>query len=475
MENNLNKMMRNVKAFSPPRKIIASLNSALEDIAGPSYQGGSSSYSDLEDNVAKRRKVGMKQYEVHSSSKRGEREVEQEGAVRNNHQAYGDYNLGAGRDNFQVYGDYNNCQAYGDYNLGIDFLEVEKKIKLKRRKKKKGEGPILLWEVWEEEQEKWIEENILKDVDLENHNEVVAETVDAPSDVVMPLLRYQKEWLAWALKQEESATRGGILADEMGMGKTIQAIALVLAKREIRRAIGDPDGQPLPCSSSGLPEIKGTLVICPLVAVIQWVSEIERFTTKGSNKILVYHGAKRGKSLQQFSEYDFVITTYSIVESEYRKNVMPPKKKCEWCGKLFYERKMNIHLKYFCGPDAVKTDKQSKQKRKGPKISLNKLKHKSASTEDQEDESMGVKDKGTCKKTGKREKEPGVCSSKDNSADVEESILRKNSILHAVKWDRIILDEVRSACSLSKPFVCACSLSSFLELGIFVTSQSSAG
>ncbi|XP_058220285.1 DNA repair protein RAD16 isoform X3 [Rhododendron vialii] len=429
MENNLNKMMRNVKAFSPPRKIIASLNSALKDIAGPSYQGGSSSDSDLEDYVTKRRKVGMKKDEVHSSSKRGEREVEQEGAVRNNYQACGDYN---------------NYQAYGDYNLGIDFLEVERKIKLKRRKKKKGEGPILLWEVWEEEQEKWIEENILKDVDLENHNEVVAETVDAPSDVVMPLLRYQKEWLAWALKQEESATRGGILADEMGMGKTIQAIALVLAKREIRRAIGDPDGQPLPCSSSGLPEIKGTLVICPLVAVIQWVSEIERFTTKGSNKILVYHGAKRGKSLQQFSEYDFVITTYSIVESEYRKNVMPPKKKCEWCGKAFYDRKMNIHLKYFCGPDAVKTDKQSKQKRKGPKLSLNKLKHKSASTEGQEDESMGVKDKGTCKKSGKRdntEKEPGVCSSKDNSADIEESILRKNSILHAVKWDRIILDE----------------------------------
>jgi len=58
----------------------------------------------------------------------------------------------------------------------------------------------------------------------------MSETAEAPSDLTMPLLRYQKEWLAWGLKQESSVSKGGILADEMGMGKTVQAIALVLAK-----------------------------------------------------------------------------------------------------------------------------------------------------------------------------------------------------------------------------------------------------
>ncbi len=31
-------------------------------------------------------------------------------------------------------------------------------------------------------------------------------------ELLMPLLPYQKEFLAWAIKQEQSAVRGGVLA-----------------------------------------------------------------------------------------------------------------------------------------------------------------------------------------------------------------------------------------------------------------------
>ena len=124
------------------------------------------------------------------------------------------------------------------------------------RTKKKPDGS-------EEEQERWINENLLEDVDLDHQNEVMTETAEASSDLTMPLIRYQKEWLAWALKQENSVIRGGILADEMGMGKTIQAIALVLAKREIHQMICEPDEpSPAPSSSMVLPAIRGTLVVC---------------------------------------------------------------------------------------------------------------------------------------------------------------------------------------------------------------------
>ncbi|KAK4724283.1 hypothetical protein R3W88_027062 [Solanum pinnatisectum] len=134
-------------------------------------------------------------------------------------------------------------------------------------------------------------------LDFNSQNEFITETIEQPSDLIMPLLRYQKEWLAWALKQEISIAKGGILADDMGMGKTIQAIALVLAKREIGQAISD--SSLLSPTLYILPVVKGALVICPVVALIQWFNEIDRFSTKGSNTILVYH-----------------------VETEYRKNIM---------------------------------------------------------------------------------------------------------------------------------------------------------
>jgi DNA repair protein RAD16 len=39
-----------------------------------------------------------------------------------------------------------------------------------------------------------------------------------PKDVLVSLLPFQLEGLNWLIKQEESIYKGGILADEMGMG-----------------------------------------------------------------------------------------------------------------------------------------------------------------------------------------------------------------------------------------------------------------
>ncbi|KAK7261116.1 hypothetical protein RIF29_27420 [Crotalaria pallida] len=205
----------------------------------------------------------------------------------------------------------------------LDLTGNEKKENAKKGSKK--DSPKLPWQVWEEEHKRWINENTLEDVKLDDQSDIMNGTAEASSDLTMPLRRYQKEWLFWALKQENSEFRGGILADEMGMGKTIQSIALVLAKRELHQMSCEPDESiPSPGSSKVVPVIKGTLVICPLAAVTTWVNEIGKFTSKGSTKVLVYHGSKRRKSVGQFSDYDFVITTYPTLGTEFKKDMSLP-------------------------------------------------------------------------------------------------------------------------------------------------------
>lgn len=73
------------------------------------------------------------------------------------------------------------------------------------------------------------------------------------------------------------------------MGKTIQTISLILS-----------DWSPSHPKGS-------TLVLAPTVAIMQWKSEIEKFT-KGF-KVLVYHGTNRISNVKEMENYDVVLTS----------------------------------------------------------------------------------------------------------------------------------------------------------------------
>ena len=99
-----------------------------------------------------------------------------------------------------------------------------------------------------------------------------------------------------------------------------------------------------------------TLVVCPVVAVIQWQHEIRRFTPPGSLRVMVYHGSGRAavaRALASSSENetaDIVLTTYSTLEVDYRKFMLPSKVTCKYCGKRLYpdRYKVQSHYAYIC-------------------------------------------------------------------------------------------------------------------------------
>ncbi|KAJ1882842.1 DNA repair protein rad16 [Coemansia sp. RSA 1722] len=135
---------------------------------------------------------------------------------------------------------------------------------------------------------------------LESQSE--PQKIEQPADLKIKLLPFQQEGVWWMSQQENTMFHGGILADEMGMGKTLQTIALLLVNR----------GKP-------------TLVVCPTVALLQWKAEIEAATDALS--ILVYYGDDRQKILdangvvdqEKLAQYDVILTTYAVMESGFRR------------------------------------------------------------------------------------------------------------------------------------------------------------
>ncbi|KAJ3505689.1 hypothetical protein NLJ89_g7288 [Agrocybe chaxingu] len=137
----------------------------------------------------------------------------------------------------------------------------------------------------------------LRDVwgDLEKGIPIVEpKKAEQPKNLKVTLLPFQQESLYWMRNQERGIWHGGMLADEMGMGKTIQIISLFVSDA-----------------------CRPNLVIAPTVAIMQWRNELEAHTE--GLKVLVWHGSSRESDVEALKKYDVVLTTYAVLESCFRK------------------------------------------------------------------------------------------------------------------------------------------------------------
>ncbi|KAK6585792.1 hypothetical protein PZA11_000849 [Diplocarpon coronariae] len=136
--------------------------------------------------------------------------------------------------------------------------------------------------------------------DLENLPKVGENSIEQPANISRELKPFQLQGVGWMAEMEKTPWAGGLLGDEMGMGKTIQAVTLIM---------------------SDFPAKQPSLVLIPPVAIMQWQSEIKDYTD-GNLKTFVFHGTNpvvKSMTYQKLLKYDVILMSYNSLESLYRR------------------------------------------------------------------------------------------------------------------------------------------------------------
>ncbi|NXS46590.1 TTF2 factor, partial [Balaeniceps rex] len=106
-------------------------------------------------------------------------------------------------------------------------------------------------------------------------------------------------------------------ADDMGLGKTVTMIALILAQKQLKTEKRKEKLEIwLSKNDSTVTPSHGTLVICPASLIHHWKKEMDRHVGCGKLRVYLYHGPNRDKHAEVLSEYDVVVTTYSLLSKE---------------------------------------------------------------------------------------------------------------------------------------------------------------
>lgn len=155
------------------------------------------------------------------------------------------------------------------------------------------------------------------------------------------LRHHQVQGAAWMKERElgNSEPLGGILADGMGLGKTVMALGLCVANKPTHQD-----------------EYKATLVVCTPALLNQWEKEIAKHITKGVfRRVMRHHSGNRQSGLgaiEDMQAADIVLTTYHEVMRSYPKTEIPEgvdsaEKLMNWWKSVWEEDRDILHKARF--------------------------------------------------------------------------------------------------------------------------------
>ncbi|XDG07064.1 hypothetical protein ABKA04_006679 [Annulohypoxylon sp. FPYF3050] len=116
--------------------------------------------------------------------------------------------------------------------------------------------------------------------------------------------------------EEPPQFHGGIIADPMGLGKTLTMISLAATDLDARSEFKISNvGNVIDRSS-----IPATLIIIPPPLIGTWEEQLTEHVFEGHLKFCRHHGKTRLKSLAQLQNTNVVLTTFHTVSSEWKAN-----------------------------------------------------------------------------------------------------------------------------------------------------------
>jgi SNF2 family DNA or RNA helicase len=129
------------------------------------------------------------------------------------------------------------------------------------------------------------------------------------------LREYQQRGVSW-LSYLEQLGLNGCLADDMGLGKSIQVIARLIQERELATKEKQQTNSKTAKASS--PSVLPTLLIAPTSVVGNWLREIAKFAPHLNAR--VHHGGDRLQDLSEFKadclQQDVVITSFTLARKD---------------------------------------------------------------------------------------------------------------------------------------------------------------